>query len=151
MDIQRLIKEEYKEHEPFYCKEHALAISKRNVLERIVRERSGEPEVVPSIWDNKRAPTPIVVPGGSGGEAIGVALVALLIGGGYALYKWLSSDDAQTSSNDTSGNSGAPSVNEQLNRIEERLDGLDAKHADIERAQDRAKAILDRLKVPEAA
>lgn len=123
MDIQRLIKEECKEHEPFYCKEHALAISKRNVLERIARERSGEGEVVPTIWDNKRAPTPIVVPRGSG-EAIGVALVALLIGGGYALYKWLSSDDAQTSSNDTSGNSGAPSANDRLDRLEETVERI---------------------------
>ena len=155
MDLQKLIEEQYKEHEPFYCKEHALAISKRNVYERIVRERSGEGEVVATIWDNKRAPTPIVVPGVSGGEVIGVALFAGLTLLGYGLYRWLSNDDVQTSSN---GTSGAPSVSERLDRIEERLDrtkerldGFDAKFAKIEKRQNETKAILARLEVPEAA
>ena len=152
MDIQRLIEEEYKEHEPFYCKEHALAISKRNVYERIVCERSGEPEVVPTIWDNKRANNPPEVSGVSGGIAIsalgalsspGVIFgLGLLVGVGYVLYK-LSSDDAQTSSN---GTSVAPSVSERLDRIEEKQEGFDAKFADIEKQQNEAKAILAELR-----
>lgn len=95
-----------------------------------------------------RANKPPEVSGVSGGIAIS-ALGALgspatifvlglgllvLVGGGYVLYK-LSSDDAQTSSNETSGNSVAPSVNE-------RLDGFDAKIADIKRQQNETKAIL---------
>lgn len=78
------------------------------------RAGSEEGEVVPTFWDKKRAPTPIVVPGGSGGEAIGVALVALLIGGGYALYKRLSNDDAQTSSDESTSNAQT----ERMNRLE---------------------------------
>ena len=84
---------------------------------------SGEGEVVPTFWDNKRAPTPIVASGISGGVAIsalgspavifGFGLL-VLVGGVYVLYKWRSNDDAQTSSDESTSNAQT----ERMNRLE---------------------------------
>lgn len=89
---------------------------------------------IATVRDNKRANNPLEASGVSGGVAISVlgalgspaAIVGLGLGvlGVYVLYKCLSNDDAQTSSNDTSGNSGAPSVNEHLDSLEETVDRL---------------------------